>query len=79
MLLRRQAAKMEKTYHIGDFIPSHKHAKWDHNIYDLLQKLFFITCNSADYRNDIHNLAAKVQLNKEKLQTLTELIKLLNH
>lgn len=79
MLLCRQAAKMEKTYHVNDFTPSNKHVKWDHNIYDLLQKLFFITCNSADYWHDIHNLAAKVQQNKEKWQTLTELIKLLIH
>lgn len=35
MLLHRQAAKMEKTYHNSGFIPLHKHIKWDHNIYDL--------------------------------------------
>lgn len=72
MLLRRQAAKREKTYHISDFIPAHKHVKWDRNIRDLLQKLFFITCTSADYWNDIHSLAAELQQNKEKRQTLTE-------
>lgn len=26
--------------HVSDSLPSHKHVKWDHNIYDLLQKLF---------------------------------------
>lgn len=58
-------------------ILSHKYVEWDHNIYDLFQKLFFITCNSADYWYDIRNPAAKVQQNKEKLQTLTELNKII--
>jgi len=51
MLLPRQAPKMGKTCHISGFISSHELVKWDHNIYDLLQKLFFIICDSADYWN----------------------------
>lgn len=40
-LLCRQAADREKTYHTIDYIPSHKHAQWDHNMYDLFQKVSF--------------------------------------
>lgn len=72
-------ADKEKTYQTIYYIPSHKHAQWDHNMYDLFQKQSFN--NSRLYRLlKLHSQpSSQVTVKQRKAANLTELVKLLNH